>query len=334
MNIFVTLDYELFLGCKPGTPENSLIHPMNDLCACADKYNAKYIIFVDSAYLLRLYQLKNKFDQIGKDYELVSSHILFLHNAGHDIQLHFHPQWIYSEWDAKNNCWLLDMEHYKLSDMEPQFAFSTFALAKKMLDNIIGKETYAFRAGGYSLETFSCYINLLKENGIIIDSSVNRYSHIFSSYQNYDYRKIPKKQVYSFEDSIKKETKFGNFIELSISSVVWNPLYYLLFIRPKIINYHPKVIYKDGMAVGEGVKVNRFFKLLKNKVFSASIDGPMSNVLYLIYETAQKNMQNDLVLIGHPKNASDVSIKNLDNFLKVEGVNKSIVTTKDILERK
>lgn len=331
MKIFITLDYELFLGSKTGTPENCLIRPMDDLCACADKYGVKYIVFVDAAYLLRLYQLKNKFYQIGMDYELVSSHILSLHNAGHDIQLHFHPQWIYSEWDAKNNCWLLDMEHYKLSDMECQFAYNTFAQAKNILDNIIGKETYAFRAGGYSLETFNSYIDLFKKNGIIIDSSVNRYSHCFSSYHNYDFRKIPKKQVYRFEDSIKKESKFGSFLELSISSSVWNPLYYTLFVRPKIFNYHPGVIYKDGIAIGEGVKVERFRQLFHNKVLQASIDGAASNVLNLIYETAQKNMQNDLVLIGHPKNVSDVSIKNLDNFLKVTTINNTIVTTSDIL---
>ncbi len=31
MNVYFTLDYELFLGEKTGTPENCLIRPMDEL---------------------------------------------------------------------------------------------------------------------------------------------------------------------------------------------------------------------------------------------------------------------------------------------------------------
>ena len=86
MNIFITLDYELFLGIETGTPENCLVRPMEELCKVADKHSFKYVIFVDAAYLLRMKQLKDNHPQLEKDYQLVSNHVRILAGQGHDIQ--------------------------------------------------------------------------------------------------------------------------------------------------------------------------------------------------------------------------------------------------------
>ena len=113
MKAYITLDYELFMGSKVGTIENSLIKPMNALTEMLDKYNIKCNVFVDAAYLLRLYQLKGN-KAIDEQFQLVTSHIQGLSSQGHSIQFHFHPQWLYSRYE---DGWIMDIDHYKISDM-------------------------------------------------------------------------------------------------------------------------------------------------------------------------------------------------------------------------
>ena len=59
INCYITLDYELFMGARTGSINNSLIKPMTELDLMLDKYNIRTNLFVDSAYLLRLKQLKD-----------------------------------------------------------------------------------------------------------------------------------------------------------------------------------------------------------------------------------------------------------------------------------
>lgn len=333
MNIYITLDYELFFGDITGTPENCLIRPMDDLLISIEKYNIKLIIFVDAAYLLRMNQLKDVYSQINKDYKLVTNHIIDLKEKGHDIQLHFHPQWLYSNWNEKENRWILDFNHYKLSDMDLEFAYQSFSDAKNILDTLIQEKTNAFRAGGYSLETFKDYIRLFKLNGITVDSSVFRGAKMQSDFLLYDYRKIPSKIIYNFSDSIKKENENGEFKELSINSCKWNPIYYLFVIRPKLFDYNPKIIYKDGIPIVRKIKISylsKLKKLFEIKIFQACIDGPMSNALDIVYNCVVKQNIKDFVLIGHPKNFSDQSINNLVNFISKTYKKNKFQTSKNL----
>ena len=109
MDLFITLDYELFMGKKTGSVESCLLSPMNSFISMLDRYGIKATIFVDAAYLLRLSELKDKHDKLKSDFELISDHLKCLEQDGHDIQLHFHPQWIYSDYDSKQ--WIMDFEH-------------------------------------------------------------------------------------------------------------------------------------------------------------------------------------------------------------------------------
>lgn len=60
MNVFFTIDYELFLGGNTGTVRNCLIRPLNALTELLDKYQIKLTLFVDAAYLLTKVSHPNK----------------------------------------------------------------------------------------------------------------------------------------------------------------------------------------------------------------------------------------------------------------------------------
>lgn len=325
MNIYLTLDYELFLGSKTGTPDNCLIRPMSALCEAVEKYGVRFTIFVDAAYLLRLRQLQTCSKRLQKDFELVTNNIQDLHKRGHDIQLHFHPQWLYSNWNEKEGIWNLDYSHYKLSDMDKEFAFQAVSESKNLLESLIGKKLIAFRAGGYCLESFEDYILLFDKNGITVDSSVARGKFNLSGIHYFDYRKMPdKNQIYRFESTVREESSSGRFIEAPISFCQWNKLYYLLFMRQKKQKYRPKLLYGDGVSIGKSIekglrnskKRNLVSRVLSPATMSTSSSGPGSVWLNDYFDYAIKHHWPDLVIIGHPKEETDSSVVNLESFIK------------------
>ncbi len=322
MNIYLTLDYELFMGAVTGTPENCLIRPMNALCSAIEEYGGRFTIFVDAAYLLRLSQLKNNSEVLIKDFNSVVNNIKDLHQRGHDIELHFHPQWIYSNWDEKQNKWVLDYEHYKLSDMDGD-PFISISQAKDLLDSIIGRKTIAFRAGGHCLESYNSYIDLFKRLGIVVDSSVLRGQYNLSPKRYFDYRKINStRQIYNFSDSICEENGEGSMLEAPISFCKWSKAYYIFSsMRTRLLSYTPNLIYGDGISYGNSIerkttiKQNRLLSHFMPVTTSATSSGLLSMWIMDVYKYAINKGWDNLVFIGHPKDESDVSIKNLKEFV-------------------
>lgn len=324
MNIYITLDYELFLGRVTGTPENCLFRPMDALMQALEKTDTKLTIFADGAYLVRMSELKEKHSQLQIDYQNVLDNIKEISERGHSVQYHFHPQWLYSDFDEKNG-WIMDLDHYKLSDVPKEKLSASFKKGVDIIESATGKKMQAFRAGGFSLCSYEWYGPLFKENGIILDSSVKPGEKENSKYQIYDYRSAPSsKSPYRFNKDVCKETKDDDaFFEMPISSskgVLW--LYYFFFLRKKY-----KRLYKPSMKFGDGYSVNTqaskagklwdvFKKLFGRYAYTATIDPTFNiEILSCVYEDYKRKGMENLVLIGHPKSATDISIKNLEQFI-------------------
>lgn len=329
MNIYLTLDYELFSGNPVGTPENCIVRPMTELDKVAEKWGVKYVLFVDAANLLKLEQYSSD-ACVKRDYDLWVENMRYLEEKGHDIQMHFHPQWMYSSYEK--GTWKVDTSHFKLSDMDEGLAVSSFLEAKICLEKAIGHPVYAFRAGGYCLDTFPKYIELFKKAAISIDSSVARHRQVKSKVHEYDYRQIPQKQVYSFSSSVKEEDEDGMFTEMSIASVRENMFERFLKIKKLTSTYNPTVVYKDGKVLpdGKNSRLRMLLSQLKTNTRLCSIDGASSTLLEYYYEKCVKKGYSDLVLIGHPKNATDASIRNLEKFISNHIEKDRFQTTKDI----
>ena len=333
MNIFITLDYELFLGNETGSVQNCLIRPMHELCNVTNKYNVPLTVFVDAAFLLRLYESRTLCPDLQRDWNEITHNLQEMSRQGHDIQLHFHPQWLFSTYNIKDNKWNMDLSHYKMSDIHDRGLLEdSFSKSKQLLETIIGERTLSFRAGGYCLEGID-YSSLFTNNSILIDSSVAREQYCDSNTHNYDYRHIPEKMVYGFSSDVHVEDDKKTFLELSISSIKWSMLKYLFYFRKIFKSYHPHIVYKDGKPIRDMGSANMFMKILnrlKGTTMLCSIDGPLSLFLEDYYNNALKKQKEDLVLIGHPKNASDCSIKALGKFIANHS-NDMFLTSKAIL---
>ena len=321
MKAYITLDYELFMGKNVGTIKNCLIDPMNALTKMLDNYGIKCNIFVDAAYLLRLYQLKNEFKQIEEQYELLTKHIQYLSKQGHAIQLHFHPQWLYSMY---NNGWKMDFEHYKISDMPKRDIETLLPQAIELLQLYSINKIDAFRAGGYSFPNEKQFLDILRRYSIQIDTSVLKGAKVESKFQTYDYLRIPSISPYNFEDNLSISNHKGFFTEYPISTI--KMIGYKYWFLKRTLNRHYNTLsgsskYGDGCGIGipggifEHIK-NKINRLITFSVIPATIDGVLSLYLENVYKhNYSKNYSNPFVIIGHPKNMSEKSIKIFEDFI-------------------
>lgn len=321
MNGYITLDYELSLGNNTGTPEMCLIEPMRCLTSILNKYDIKMNIFVDAAYLLQLQNKKDQFPQLQRDYEIVTSNIKQLDIEGHAIQLHLHPQWCYSKYDG--NKWLLDKDHYKLSDMPLDQQKQLIKDGTGLLNSLVSKKVTAFRAGGYSIENFDELYETFLETGINVDSSVFRGNMAKGKYNAYDYRKVPKKTSWIFKYNHKIENTTGDMKEYPISTIVVQAVLYLINKSAK----HPEFSdikestknWGDGQGLGApGGSLHKLIRKVQmifgNKAIRASIE-ESENLEKVYGYSIQHYKGDDFVIIGHPKNISPFTISVLERFI-------------------
>ena len=314
MVVIITLDYELFLNDKTGSVRNCLEKPIAEIQKICDKFDVHYTVFVDAAYLYMLNKLKETDSNLIDDFNTVCAHLRWIQSKGHDIELHLHPQWYYSEY--KNGEWVLDWEHYRMGDLDEECALRLFNESKCLLDGIIGKETTIFRAGGYSLPGFD-YNTAFEKNGMIADSSVLPGIREITSTHVFDYRKLPE-IPYRFSDDVLQPKDNGSFIELPISLSKKYFITKYLSIKKKNISNVDNINWGDGGDLPQSNYFKRIRRIMSSfslyKRPKASIDYQSFFFLRDAYDAAKDN--DYLIIIGHPKNFSPSSLKYLDGFIE------------------
>lgn len=316
MNIYITLDYELFLNDYTGDIDHCLILPTRELLKVLDKHQVKATFFIDAAYIYRLNELRDHYIDLQEDYEKVVNHVKEIASQGQKIGLHLHPQWFFSYYDG--NKWIVDFDHYKLSDMEDMDACQRFRECKIILEEIIGNKIDSFRAGGYSIQTFKPFSSLMKDCGIQSDSSVLFKSKNLSSLHYYDYSSVLTSDSYSFTEDVAVSDRNGSFREYPISTTSFNYLTYCL-IRGKMKNMEDNQNWGNGGDLPSRHRnnflKNVFRKMIKPINMSASIDYQSFMFLNSVFSKYEEENKKDFVIIGHPKNLSPASLKMLSDFL-------------------
>jgi len=322
MNIYITLDYELYLGSKTGSIENCLIRPMDALMDFLDTYRIRVTVFADAAYLLRIRELMHESEELKQQFNRIAEHITSIHNKGHDVQLHFHPQWLYSEY--KNGGWIMDFAHYSLSGMDNDVAFTQFNKAKTLLENIVNKKITAFRAGGFALTDFPNYTELFRKNGIKIDSSAIRNVVCKTAYKTFDYRNIPEKSIYNFQQDLFTEDdaeSSDSIKEMPVTTKARNNLLYSIMVR-YYSKKHRAQKWGDGKGMSDfGSTGSKIIQKLANIKITvpASIDGVSSFLLPSVYSALKKKNTDNMIIIGHPKAITNATMTGLKSFIESHG---------------
>lgn len=107
---------------------------------------------------------------------------------GHDVQLHFHPQWLQAKY--ADNRWHVNLEEWAIGALPAARLDEVLREAKRYLEGLLQpvRRDYAciaFRAGAYCIEPSTQVIQQLLRAGMVCDTSVVKglYNPMF-----YDYR--------------------------------------------------------------------------------------------------------------------------------------------------
>lgn len=312
MKIFFTFDYELFFGKNSGSLNNCIINPTNELIKIANKYNVKFIFFVDSGYIIKLDEYRKKYPILNTDYENIISQIKLLSEQGHDIQLHIHPHWEDSFYNGER--WNIDTTRYRLHQFNEQEIDDIVFRYKNVLTDLIGNKVFAFRAGGWCIQPFEKISKALMKYNIWLDSTVYKNGLALSSTHYMDFRNMPEKSRWKFSNNPLVEDKNGFFTEIPISSYKLNPVFYWKFALTKKISTSKHQIFGDGTPVGTSKKA--IIKALTKSSYSVvSCDGYKSSFLFNAYNYYLDNKYSDFVIIGHPKALSKFSLDKIDKFV-------------------
>ncbi len=312
LDIFITLDYEIYFGANHGTVEKCIIYPTEELTRVADKHHIKLVQFVDIGFILKLDEYRKRFPVLDKDYKAIIDQLKKLNKSGHDIQLHIHPHWEDSFYDGGK--WIINVERYKLTDFSSHEINEIVSRYKKALEQITGKNIFAYRAGGWCLQPFDKLKDALYQNGIRVDSSVFVNGCYDSEQYKYDFRYAPLKSSWKFTDNPVKENENGIFTEVAISSIYNSPLFYWRLFLLGRLNPH----FHKPLGNGEPIPApGQRFKLLTHHTHNTvSIDGYNASLLNrALRQRIRMNKGNEMVIIGHPKSLTRYGIKTLDAFI-------------------
>ena len=312
-NVLITLDYELFFGSRVGTHKNSILYPTNRLVEVLDKHHAKATFFIDSGYLVKLEEFKERFPILEQEYQEIITQIKKLDKNGHSIQLHIHPHWEDSYFDGNN--WIMNTKRYRLHNFSEVEIDNIVFRYKKVLTNIVGDKIFAHRAGGWCIQPFEKLEKAFKKHNIWLDSTVFKNGMNHSSTHYFDFRDSPEQPKWNFEDNPLIEVENGFFREYPISAHRLSPLFFWKLVFFKKFGSKEHKVFGDGTAAG-GSKKDKLRMLTRFTNSVVSIDGYKSSFLQKAYDSFIKNKKNEnFIVIGHPKAMSEYSLKKLEKFI-------------------
>jgi hypothetical protein len=313
MKVLLSFDYELYFGKHTGSQEKCMIVPTNKIMEILDRYGVKATFFVDCGYLLKLKSEKKKYPLLEADYEGVVSQLKTLNKNGHNLQLHIHPHWEDCYFDGEK--WIMDTSRYRLHDFSDEEIDDIIYRYKNILEEIADNNIFAHRGGGWCIQPFDRLAKSLKKHNIWLDSTVFEGGRNSSETHYFDFKQIPKRSSWSFENDPCKENKNGFFREIPISSYKLSALFFWKLVYHKKFGRKEHENFGDGLAAG-GSKWDKLRMLTRSTNSVVSVDGYKSSFLEQAFRVFSKNKENNnFVIIGHPKSMSEYSLKKLEMFI-------------------
>jgi hypothetical protein len=233
-NIILTFDYELFLGRNLVSSQEVLVNPTSELLAKLNESAIKATFFVDLTYLLCMHNnlhhnqadiSKNDTQLLADEYNCVLENIDDMLLQGHEIGIHFHPQWkdaVYEDgkWGFST------FEHYALHNLTKDEIDELFATGVKLFHELHQRTNTAlprnisFRAGGWCIHPFEYVSEKFVQHGITIDSSVtipfNRTPFFYPGEIPTPKKQLKHRSSWRFSADPLIEDKAGKFTEVPI----------------------------------------------------------------------------------------------------------------------
>lgn len=188
IGIILTLDYEIH-GNGTGEFENWAYFPTSQMLDLFDEFGAKLTIMAEMGHY---WAMKRYEEYFLKDICLFESQLNDAIERGHDVQLHFHPQWIDAKYE--NGEWHLDFSRKTIERLCHNYdeAYYFLKKGKDELQNLLIKankeyQCVAFRSGFLQMQPSDNIIKALAAAGFRSDSSVSKGMKVTDSLRSVDY---------------------------------------------------------------------------------------------------------------------------------------------------
>lgn len=228
--VIITNDYEVF-GDGTGDTEQILIRPTEELLAICSRFGVPMTLFFD-VLEYRAFRHAEDTGVFGKDYVVASNierQLRVAKGAGHDVQLHMHPQWIGAK-PIHPDKWSINPKYYRLPFVpgglgdcdNPESLRGLFTYGKQLLEGLLKPidptyECVAFRAGGYCIQPEKEVLTAMAETGFIFESSVCFGRKANKADRTCDFRGAPPRLPYwRIFDSVTEQNASGLLMEVPV----------------------------------------------------------------------------------------------------------------------
>lgn len=323
----ITFDYELFLGNDSGDLYTSLINPTNLILNILKEFESTALFFIDTFFLLFLKE------NHPEDFIIVKSQVIDILRRGSFLGLHLHSQWLDAiplkekRWTFKN------FERYRFHSLEKDEQVRTFTESVVILNDIIleTKEMYEirqekvihFRAGGWSIQPFEVFRELLQSNSIFFDFSVKPgEKNQMLPYHYYDFEHVSyEKESWNFTSDPLEEEKDGIFVEYPVSVVNLRILRFFITKIIQSLNQTDLTCMGDGRGLAASVGLKKEKTKSKRNIFQRAVNqwryqrkNSYFENQHIYFKRITKEIfrkKNIAVYVGHPKTFSNEALKNL-----------------------
>lgn len=315
LNLIITADYEIF-GNGSGSVDNCMIAPAEKMMGIAEKHGARICLFVD---VCEYWAFKDVFEKgLSQDDNAlkVENQLKDAIKRGHDVQLHFHPQWL--DYKYQNGNWNLNQDYWRLPSVEKIEGWSIkklFEEGKKTLEKMLqpintNYKCDVFRAGAWCIQPEEEVLKAMKELGFRIESTVAPGKVYDDGRTIYDFSNTPDIPFWKIGESVTQKDDIGEILEYPIFTTKLPASKVFKFNRLKVSRNIPNKPlgcsavadshYKQSFTKKFAKAVSSQIRMLNNS------DGVSYEEMKYITEKAidkYKPMDGEipLVMIGHPK---------------------------------
>jgi hypothetical protein len=335
-HIVLSVDYEIF-GNGEGDVRQHVTGPTERMARLCEKYGAPLTVFFEVEEYLAFEKHRDALKKmLGYDPAAeIRQQIIALAEAGHDIQLHLHPQWHRA--DFRDGKWRLQPEKTTVDSLFATQEETTNYIAerKEVIEKMLaeaGKQqkVTVYRAGAFSAQPATKLLPALAKNGFVIDSSVVKGLVQNKAPANLDYRNAPSaKDPWRVSREVIERDPAGPIWEVPIYSKMRRRFRQITLrrLRAKFSKNIPKAQQYD-MVNKLGVSKNPIAMLkFLLQPFPTKLDfhNQSPNTLYNWIKSAPASENGGpdvVVLIGHTKeHTDDVAF---GKFLALVAADKSI----------
>lgn len=313
LKLILTADYEVF-GNGSGCVRKCMVEPTTRMLNICDKYGTKLTLFVDVCeyWAFKKKAERDLLSKVDFSHVMIENQLKDVIKRGHDVQLHFHPQWLDAKYEGAE--WILNNNYWRLPSVEshPDWdLIKLFKEGKDTLESIIKpiKPDYSckiFRAGAWCIQDEERVLNAMREHNFIIDSTVAPNIRIDDGLSFYDFNNTPDKPSWRIQEKVTEEREGGSITETPIYTALV-PWYYILYFKIlKVLKNIPFKPYKCINDSGSNSRKIAFKDLFKSqyKMFNFCDATTFQELKYFTKRADKKYSGHPnvpIVMIGHPK---------------------------------